>query len=128
MMSKLLNVALAAALGFGVSASLYAADTSQSSQTKQSTSLSDAEVRAAMDKCNNLTGTPQAKCITNIRRTPTGDKVANNASSPAEGGAVKDGTAQMEAEYAAAAKECEAAYDADMDRCVSTAKEHFGRM
>ncbi|MEK6212341.1 MAG: hypothetical protein AABM64_18620 [Pseudomonadota bacterium] len=171
-MSKLLNVALAAALGFAVSTALYAADTSQSSQANRSTAWSDAEVRAAMDKCNNLTGTPRAKCIVNIRPTPAGDKVAMNRStassdaevragmdkcnnltgtprakcivnirptpagdkvamtpgSSAEGNTVKDGTAITEAEYAAAVKECESANAADKDRCVNTAKEHFGRM
>jgi hypothetical protein len=66
-MSKLLNIALAAALGFAVSAPLYAADTSQASQAKQTTAMSDAEARAATDKCNNLTGTAHAKCIVNIR-------------------------------------------------------------
>jgi len=127
-MSKLLNVALAAALGFAVSTALYAADTSQSSQANRSTAWSDAEVRAGMDKCNNLTGTPRAKCIVNIRPTPAGDKVAMTPGSSAEGNTVKDGTAITEAEYAAAVKECESANAADKDRCVNTAKEHFGRM
>jgi hypothetical protein len=121
-MSKLLNVALAAALGFAASAPLYAADSSQSSQTYQSTAMSDAEVRAAMDKCNTLTATAQAKCIVNIRPT-----LAMNGSS-AGGNEVKDGTALTEAEYAAAVKECESASPADKDRCIDTAKEHFGRM
>ena len=128
MMSKLLNVALAAALGFAVSTPLYAADTSQSSQTNRSTALSDAEARAEMDKCNNLTGTAQAKCIVNIRPTAAGDKVAMPPGSSAEGNTVKDGTAQTEAEYKAALKQCESADAADKDRCVNTAKEHFGRM
>jgi hypothetical protein len=123
MMSKLLNVALAAALGFAVSAPLYAADTSRSSQTNRSTAWSDAEVRAAMDKCNKLTATPQARCIVNIRPT-----VAMTPGSSAEGNMVKDGTALTEAEYSAAVKECESADAADKDRCVNTAKEHFGRM
>ena len=122
-MSKLLNVALAAALGFAVSAPLYAADTSQTSQTTRSTAWSDAEVRAAMDKCNNLIGTAQAKCIVNIRPTP-----AMTPGSSAEGSTVKDRTALTEAEYAAALKECESANAADKDRCINTAKEHFGRM
>lgn len=123
MMSKLLKVALAAALGFAVSAPLYAAATSQSSPTIGSAAWSDAEVRAAMEKCDNLTGTAQAKCIVNIRPT-----VGMTQGSSAEGNQVKDGTTLTEAEYAAAVKECESASRADKDRCVNTAKEHFGRM
>ena len=123
MMSKLLNVALAAALGFAVTTPLYSADTSQSSQTHRSTAWSDAEVRAALDKCNSLTETPQARCIVNIRPT-----VAMSPSSSAEANTVKDGTALTEAEYAAAVKECESADAASKDRCVNSAKEHFGRM
>jgi hypothetical protein len=127
MMSKLLNAALAAALGFVVSAPVYAADTSQTSQAKRSPGWTDAE-RAAMDKCHGLTATPEAKCIVNVRPTPAEDKVAMTPGSSAEGGTVKDGSAATEAEYAAAVKECESANAADKDRCVNTAKEHFGRM
>ncbi len=121
-MSKLLNVALAAALGFAVTTPLYSADTSQSSQAHRSTAWSDAEVRAALDKCNSLTETPQARCIVNIRPT-----VATTPGSSAEG-MVKDGTPITEAEYAAAVKECESADAANKERCVNAAKEHFGRM
>jgi hypothetical protein len=122
-MSRLLNVALAAALGFAASAPLYAAEMSQSAQTNnRSAAMSDAEVRAALDNCNNLTETPQARCIVNIR--PTG---AMAPGSSAEG-TVKDGTPITEAEYAAAPKECESADATSKDRCVNAAKEHFGRM
>jgi hypothetical protein len=121
-MSKLLNVALAVALGFAISRSLYAADTPQRSQTYRSTAMSDAEVRAALDKCDSLTETPQARCIVNIRPT-----VAMTPGSSAEG-MVKDGTPITEAEYAAAVKECESADAANRERCVNAAKEHFGRM
>ena len=136
-MWKLLNVALAAALGFAVNVPSYAADKPQTSQTSRSTAWSDAEIRTAMDKCNNLnlTGTPEAKCIVNIRPTP-GDKVAmtpyssaaGNTVKNAESNTVKDGTAIVEAEYAAAVKTCESVNAADMDGCINTAKEHFGRM
>jgi len=127
-MSKLLNVALAAALGFAVSAPLYAADTSQPSQAKQTTAMSDAEVRAATEKCNNLTGTAHAKCIVNIR--PTAAMTPRGASdlSSAQGNTVKDGSAVADAEYSAAVKECESVKAADKERCISTAKEQFGRM
>lgn len=127
-MSKLLNVALAAALGFAVCAPLYAADTSQSSKQTRSTAWSDEQIHAARDKCKNLTETHQAQCIVNIRPTPAADKVAMTPGSSAEGNTVKDGTGQTEAEYAAAVKECEAANAADKDRCIAAAKEHFGRM
>jgi hypothetical protein len=132
MISKLLNVALVAALGFAVSEPLYAADTysadtPQSSRGTQSTAWSDADVRAALSTCDNWTGTEQAKCIANIRPTPA----MTVAMAPVPGGvgnAVKDGTFLTEAEYAEAVKECESANGADKDRCVNTAKEHFGRM
>ena len=128
-MSKLLNVALAAALGFAVSAPLYAADTSQASQAKQTTAMSDAEVRAATDKCNNLTGTDHAKCIVNIRPAGGGgSSLAVGARGSSAGNTVKDGTAAADAEYSAAVKECESVKAPDKDRCVNTAKEQFGRM
>ncbi len=123
-MSKLLNVGLAAALGFAVSAPLYAADTQN-----RTTAMSDAEVRAAMDKCNNLTATAKAKCIANIRPTAAGDRSAMNpGSATMEANVVKDGNARAEEEYAAAVKQCESANAPDRDRCVTTAKEKFGRM
>ena len=132
MMSKLIKVALAAALGFAVSAPVYAADTSANSR---SPAWSDAQVRAAIEKCEslNLTGTAEAKCIANIRRTPAGDKVtgadypSGSASDSDLSNVVKDGTARAEEEYAAALKECEAV-NSDKDRCVNVAKERFGRM
>jgi hypothetical protein len=130
MMSKLTRVALAAALGFAVSAPVYAADTSSNS----STAWSDSQVRAAMDKCEslNLTGTAEAKCIVNIRRTPAGNNVSGSNypsdSALVETNVVRDGTARAEDEYAAALKECEAVKSDDRDRCVNIAKERFGRM
>jgi hypothetical protein len=127
MIWKLRNVALAAALGFAASAPLYAAETTQGSQTQyKTTAMSDAEVRAAMAKCDKLTATPQARCIANIRPTPNGDKVAMASST--EGNTVKDGAGITEAEYEAAVKECESADAASKERCISSAKEHFGRM
>jgi hypothetical protein len=124
-MSKFLNVALAAALGFAVSTPLYAADTSQTSQANQSPAWSDAQVRAAMDKCNSLTTNARAKCIVNIR--PAG----GGGSSLAVGGAgentVKTGK-YTEEEYAAAVAKCDAPNVSDKDRCMADAKDHFGRM
>jgi hypothetical protein len=128
MIAKLLNVALAAALGFAVCTPLYAADTSQTPQASRTDTMSDADYRAAMDKCNKLTDTARGKCIVNIRPTPAGSNAANPQGSSTEANTVKDGTAVTEAEYAAAVKECESVVAADRERCVSTAKEHFGRM
>ena len=131
-MSKLIKVALAAVLGYAVSAPVYAADTSSNSR---STAWTDSQVRAAMDKCEslNLTGTAEAKCIVNIRRTPPGDKVAMTpgsdypSSASYDDNVVRDGTARAEEEYTAALKECEAK-NIDKDRCVNATKERFGRM
>ena len=127
-MSKLCNVALAVALGFAASAPLYAAETSQGSQSQyRTTAMSGSEIRAAMAKCDKLTATPQARCIANIRPTPARDNVAMVPGASTEGN-VKDGASITEAEYFAAVKECESADAADKDRCINTAKEHFGRM
>ena len=124
-MSKFLKVALAAALGFAVSAPLYAADP----QTRTGAWGSDAEVRTAMDKCNNLTATPKAKCIVNIRPTAAGNRTSSlTPDSDTQANVVKDGNARAEEEYSAAVKQCEAANPSDTDRCVTTAKEKFGRM
>jgi hypothetical protein len=122
-MSKLLNLALAAAFGLAVSAPLYAAD----SQNK-SAALSDSEARAAMDKCNNLTATAKAKCIVNIRPIAAGDKTSKTPGSDTEANVVKDGNARAEEEYSAAAKQCESVNASDRDRCITAAKEKFGRM
>lgn len=127
-MSKLLNVAIAAALGFAMSAPLYAADTSKASRADRSTAWTDAEVRAALDKCNSLAANSRAKCIVNIRPTVAGDKAAMNPGSNSGENTVKDGTARAEAEYAAAVKECESSDSGSIDRCINAAKEQFGRM
>jgi hypothetical protein len=129
-MSRLLNAALAAALGFAVSVPLYAADVSQTSHSKQTTAMSDSEVAAAKDKCNSLTGTERAKCVVNIRPAGGGGSslAVGVGGASADENTVKDGTAAAEAEYSAAVKECESVIAADKDRCINTAKEHFGRM
>src|SRR5579859_2165862 len=106
-MTKLLNIAVAAALGFAVSAPVYALDTYRSTPAKQTTAMSDADFNAAMSKCNNLTGTAHAKCIVNIRPTPAGDRAATNSGSSSDKNTVKDGSAAADAEYLAAVKECE---------------------
>ena len=126
-MSKLLNTALAAALGIALSAPLYAADTPRAAQAKQTTAMSDAEVNAAMAKCNQLTGTEHAKCVVNIRPTPAGSKAAMTTGSSSDENVVKDGNAVAEEEYLAAVKECESAKTTDKDRCIKQANQHFGR-
>lgn len=127
MNAKLLNVALAAALGLALSASLYAADTNQPSQGTRTAAWSDADVSAALAKCDKLTGSERSKCIVNIRPTEAETPVAM-APYSADPNSVKDGNALTDAEYSAAVKDCESANSADKERCIDTAKEHFGRM
>jgi hypothetical protein len=127
-MTKLLNMAVAAALGFAVIAPVYAVDTYRSTQAQQTTALSDAEFNAAMSKCKNLTGTAGARCVVNIRPTPAGYRAAMNSGSSADSKTVKDGSAVADADYQAAVKECEGVKAADKDRCIKTADEQFGRM
>ncbi len=126
-MSKLLNVAIAAALGVAVSAPVYAAETSDASRANRTTAMSDAQVRTAMDKCNNLTGTARSKCIVNIRPTAAGSKVAATSDSATDDNVVKHGK-YTEEEYSAAVKQCESTDTADRDRCLSDANQRFGRM
>jgi hypothetical protein len=145
-MWKMRNAALAAALGFAVSVPLYAADTyqldtPQNAQGTQSAAWSDADVTAALSTCDSWTGTEQAKCVVNIRptiamaraepaypSTAQGTPAREYGPTSANGNTVKDGTPITEAEYAAAVKDCESASAGDKDRCINTAKEHFGRM
>ena len=128
-MSRLHNVALAAILGFAVTAPLYGADTTQNSQSNRSAAWSDAQVRAAMDNCNNLAGTARAKCIVNIRPAGGGGSslAVGVADSSASENTVKTGTA-TEDEYAAELEKCGSKDGAARDRCVIDVKEHFGRM
>lgn len=131
-MTKLQNLALAAALGFTVSAPLYAADTSWNSETNQSTEWSDAQVNAALDECNNLPENSRAKCIVNIRPTAVGETAAMTSGRSAhylssESNAVKDGNARVEEERIAAVEQCQSRNAADIDLCVNTVTERFGR-
>ena len=131
-MKKLQNLALATVLGFAVSAPLFAADTSWNTENNRSAAWSDAQVNAALDKCNNLPENAQAKCIVNIRPMPAGDTYAAtsgqssyNLSSEAD--VVKDGNARAEQERTAAIEQCQSWYANDVDRCVITVTERFGR-
>ena len=123
--SRLLTVILAAGLGLGLAVPLYAADSQTSVPAARTTPYDGYQV--AMKKCSNLPETEQAKCIVNIRPTsPSG--MSSSDPSSADASAVKDGSSQKDAEYAAAVRECEAVVAADKQRCIDNAKEHFGRM
>jgi hypothetical protein len=122
-MSTLRNLAFGVALGFAASAPGYSADTPRASQPNQADAWSDAQVRAAMDKCNNLTGTERARCIVNIR--PAGGGGSSVAVGVSDENTVKTGKYTDE-EYMAAMKKCDTAND--KDRCVADVKDHFGRM
>jgi hypothetical protein len=125
-MSKLLHLAVGAALGFAASTPMYAADTSDTNA--RSAAWSDAQVRSAMEKCNNLTATARAKCIVNIRPAGGGgSSLAVAVGGSADENTVKHG-AGTEEEYTAAVKKCESADAANRDRCIADVKEHFGRM
>jgi len=132
-MKKLQNLALAAALGFAVGAPLFAADTSWNTENNRSTAWSDAQVKSALDKCNNLPENAQAKCIVNIRPTPAGDTYAATSSGQSsynlssEADVVKDGNARAEQERIAAIEQCQSWYANDVDRCVIAVTERFGR-
>src|SRR4051812_23709613 len=122
MTSKLLNAVLAAAFGLSVSAFSYAADTQQALPAKRSAISSEAEA-SAMKECRKLTATEQARCIVNVRPIAGGGKVGMTP----EATTAKDGITGTDADYAAALKECESVNVADKDRCISVAKERFGR-
>lgn len=131
-MKKLQNLAFAAALGFAVSAPLFAADTSWNSETNRSTAWSDAQVNAALDECNNLPQNSRARCIVNIRPTAAGESAAMTSGQSShylssEANAVKDGNARAEEERTAAIEQCQSWGAADIDRCVNTVTERFGR-
>jgi hypothetical protein len=124
-MSGLFKTILTAALGIAAAAPLYAADAPTNAPTARTTQPYDG-YKTAMKKCRNLPETEQAKCIVNIK--PTESSGTGPASTGSEASTVKDGSAQKDAEYAAALRECEAVSAVDRQRCIDNAKEHFGRM
>jgi hypothetical protein len=128
MTKKLLNIVLAAALGFTVTLPLYAADPPQTSKLTPTAQWTDMDIHAAMEKCKSLTGSARSQCIVNIRPTPAADNGAISSGSSAPPDAAKDAIGQTEAQFAAAIKECESMDAADRDRCIGAAKEKFGRM
>ena len=115
-MSKILNLAIGAALGVAASAPLYAADAARTE------AWSDAQVKAAMDKCHTLPADQQGKCITNIRPVTSRTTVMNN-----EENTVKSGK-YTEEEYSAAIKKCDAPSVNDKEGCIANVKDHYGRM
>ena len=128
-MSRLLSIAIAAALGSAVSAPLYAADTVQSSTnaTTHTAAMSDTQASEALDKCKHMTGTEGARCVVNIR--PAGGGGSSRAVSVMEDdeNAVKTGLFTDD-EYAAAVKHCDNGKPKNRDRCIANVKDSFGRM
>lgn len=126
-MSGILRTILSAALGINFAVPLlYAADAQMSAMTARTTQPYNG-YKVAMNKCNNRPENERAKCIVNIRPTESSG-VIDPASTSSDATTVKDGSAQKDAEYAAAVRECEAVSAADRQRCIDNAKEHFGRM
>ena len=127
-MSRLLSIAIGAALGCAVSAPLYAADTVQSSSNVTHTAaMSDTQASEALDKCKHMTGTEGARCVVNIR--PAGGGGSSRAVSVMEDdeNAVKTGLFTDD-EYAAAVKHCDNGKPKNRDRCIANVKDSFGRM
>jgi hypothetical protein len=128
-MSRLLSIAIGAALGFAVSAPIYAADTVQSSTnaTTHTTAMSDTQASEALDKCKGMTGTEGARCVVNIR--PAGGGGTSRAVSVREDdeNVVKTGLFTDD-EYAAAVRHCEEGKPKNRDRCIANVKNSFGRM
>ena len=127
-MSRLLSIAIAAALGCAVSAPLYAADTVQSSSSgTRTTAMSDTQANEALDKCKGLTGTEGARCVVNIR--PAGGGGSSRAMSVREDdeNTVKTGLFTDD-EYAAAVQHCDNGNPKQRDRCIENVKNSFGRM
>jgi hypothetical protein len=128
-MSRLLSIAIGAALGFAASVPLYAADVqSTSNATTQTAAMSDSQANAALEKCRGMTGTEGARCVVNIR--PAGGGGSSRAVSvdvDDENAAVKTGLFTDD-EYAAAVKHCDAGKPKNRERCIANVRDSFGRM
>jgi hypothetical protein len=118
-MSKFLSATIGVAIGVMATAPLFAAD------AQRTEAWSDAQVRAAMDKCKGLTGSERARCTVNIR--PAGGGGSSVATSVPEEKVVKQ-SAGSDEEFTAAMKRCDSAEPNAKDRCVADVKDHFGRM
>ncbi len=117
-MSKLINIAFAAAFAVAASTSVHAA-------SNQSEAWSDSQVKSAMDKCKGLASQERARCIVNIR--PAGGGGSSMATSIADATTVKEAKGTDE-DFLAEIKKCDAANVPDRDRCIADVKDHFGRM
>lgn len=122
-MSKLISATIGVALGFAVGAPLLAADTPRTEQRTEA--WSDAQIRAAMDKCKGLAGSERSRCIVNIR--PAGGGGSSVATGVADEKVVKQSLGSDE-EFTAAMKKCDAGDAGTRDRCIADVKDHFGRM
>src|SRR3954468_24761049 len=127
-MSRLLSIAIGAALGFAASGPLYAADVESSSNATHTAAMSDTQADAALEKCRSMTGTEGARCVVNIR--PAGGGGTSRAMSVQvddANTAVKTGQFTDD-EYAAAVKHCEAGKPKNRERCIANVRDSFGRM
>lgn len=114
-MTKLLTITLSAAtLGLCVATSSYA---------ERATYIYPSEYQAARAKCDALKATEQARCIVNIRPTPSAD--GTTTADTGSGAAVKNG---MERDEEQALKECEQLSGDEKQSCIESAKQRKGRM
>lgn len=118
-MSKLTSAILGIAIGLAAATPLLAAD------AQRTEAWSEAQIRAAMDKCKGLTGSERARCTVNIR--PAGGGGSSVATSTPDDKVVKQSLGSDE-EYSAAIKKCDSAEANARDRCIADVKDHFGRM
>jgi hypothetical protein len=118
-MSKFLSATIGVAIGLMAAEPLLAADAARTE------AWSDAQVRAAMDKCKGLAGSERARCTVNIR--PAGGGGSSVATSVPDEKVVKQSLGSDE-EFTAAMKRCDSAEPNAKDRCIADVKDHFGRM
>ena len=122
-MSRFLSATIGVAIGLMAAEPLLAAD------EQRTEAWSDAQVRAAMDKCKALTGSQRAseraRCIVNIR--PAGGGGSSVATSVGDEKVVKQSVGSDE-EFTAAMKRCDSGDAGSRDRCIADVKDHFGRM
>jgi hypothetical protein len=118
-MSKFVSATMGVAIGLMAAGPLLAAD------APRTEAWSDAQVRAAMDKCKTFTGSERARCIVNIR--PAGGGGSSVASSVPDEKVVRQSLGSDE-EFTAAMKKCDSADASAKDRCIADVKDHFGRM
>lgn len=127
-MSRLISIAIGAALGFAASVPLYAADVqSTTNANTQTAAMSDSQANAALEKCRSMTGTEGARCVVNIRPAGGGGSSRAMSVEVEDENAVKTGLFTDD-EYAAAVKHCEAGKPKNRERCIANVRDSFGRM